>query len=68
MLFRSLTFHPHPRHVLFPDNNDLKLLNSQEEKIELLDKAGIDHLIIQPFTKAFSRHTATEYADRKSVV
>ncbi|PCJ87290.1 MAG: riboflavin biosynthesis protein RibF [Flavobacteriales bacterium] len=55
------TFHPHPRMVLFPDDNDLRLLNTQEEKIELLDAAGIDHLIVHPFTKDFSRLTAVEY-------
>jgi riboflavin kinase/FMN adenylyltransferase len=56
-----LTFHPHPRLVLFPQNNDLKLITTQEEKIDLLDSAGIDHLIIHPFTKDFSRLTAVEY-------
>lgn len=49
-----LTFHPHPRIVLQPDI-DLKLLNSQQEKIELLKETGLDHLIIHPFTKEFSR-------------
>ncbi len=49
-----LTFHPHPRIVLQPDIN-LKLLNSQQEKIELLKETGLDHLIIHPFTKEFSR-------------
>ena len=56
-----LTFYPHPRMVLFPENNDLKLLNTQEEKIELLDELGIDHLIIYPFTKDFSRLSSTEF-------
>lgn len=56
-----LTFYPHPRMVLFPENNDLKLLNTQEEKIELLDELGIDHLIIHPFTKDFSRLSSTEF-------
>jgi len=56
-----LTFSPHPRMVLFPDNNELKLLNSQKEKIELLDELGIDHLIIEPFTREFSRLTSTEF-------
>lgn len=55
------TFFPHPRMVLFPDNTDLKLLNTQSEKIELLEKAGVDHLIIFPFTREFSRLTAVEY-------
>ena len=49
-----LTFHPHPRIVLQPDI-DLKLLNSQQEKIALLKETGVDHLIIHPFTKEFSR-------------
>ena len=56
-----LTFFPHPRMVLFPDDNDLKLLNTLNEKISLLEKLGIDHLIIHPFTKDFSRMTATEF-------
>lgn len=56
-----LTFYPHPRMVLFPDDNELKLLNTQQEKIELLEKYGIDHLIIYPFTKEFSRLTSVEF-------
>ena len=56
-----LTFFPHPRMVIFPDDNELKLLNTIEERKELLEKAGIDHLIIHPFSKAFSRLTALEF-------
>ena len=56
-----LTFYPHPRMVLFPDDNELKLLNTQQEKIRLLEKYGIDHLIIHPFTKEFSRLTSVEF-------
>lgn len=56
-----LTFYPHPRMVLFPDDNELKLINTQKEKIELLEKYGIDHLIIYPFTKEFSRLTSVEF-------
>lgn len=52
-----LTFNPHPRIVLQPDI-DLKLINSQNEKIELLKRTGLDHLIIHPFTKEFSRTTS----------
>lgn len=58
------TFDPHPRQILFPDDNDLKLLNTLEEKIERLEKAGIEHLIIQPFTLAFSRITAVDYVKK----
>lgn len=56
-----LTFFPHPRMVLYPDDNDLRLLNTIEERIELLAKSGIDHLIIHPFSKEFSRLTSTEF-------
>ncbi len=56
-----LTFYPHPRMVLFPEDNDLKLLNTQEEKIALLEKQGVDHLIIYPFTKKFSRVSSVNF-------
>lgn len=49
-----LTFFPHPRMVLQPDVR-VEMLNSQREKIDLLRKAGIQHLIIHPFTVDFSR-------------
>lgn len=55
-----LTFFPHPRMVLQPDS-DLKLINTIDEKIRLLESAGIDHLIIHPFTKEFSRTTSMEF-------
>lgn len=55
-----LTFFPHPRMVLQPDL-DLKMINTQSEKIELLKDTGIDHLIIHPFTKEFSRTTSLDF-------
>lgn len=55
-----LTFFPHPRMVLQPDL-DLKLINSQNEKIELLKSTGIDHLIIHPFTTEFSRTSSLDF-------
>lgn len=55
-----LTFSPHPRMVLQPDL-ELKLLNSLKEKIELLKQTGLDHLIIHPFTKEFSRTTSLDF-------
>lgn len=55
-----LTFHPHPRLVLQSDI-DLQLLNTQREKIKRLELAGIDHLIIHPFTKQFSRLSSMEF-------
>lgn len=56
-----LTFFPHPRLVLFPDDNDLKLLSTRQERIELLESAGLDHLVIHPFSAKFSRITADSY-------
>ncbi len=56
-----LTFYPHPRMVLFPNDHQLQLLNTLDEKIDLLKKAGINHLIIHPFTKAFSRTTSMHF-------
>jgi riboflavin kinase/FMN adenylyltransferase len=58
-----ITFDPHPRKVLYPDTagKDLKLINSQEEKLILLEKAGLDNIIIIEFTKEFSRITSEEF-------
>lgn len=50
-----LTFHPHPRKVLFPDHHGLALLSTLDEKLELLENAGIQDVIIHPFSKEFSR-------------
>jgi riboflavin kinase/FMN adenylyltransferase len=56
-----LTFFPHPRKVLFPDDHGLRLLTTMEEKLALFEKAGIDDVIIHPFSKEFSRFNAVEY-------
>ena len=56
-----LTFYPHPRLVLYPDDNELKLLTTIEEKVELVEGLGIDYLVIIPFTQEFSRLRASEF-------
>jgi riboflavin kinase/FMN adenylyltransferase len=58
-----ITFDPHPRKVLYPETagKDLKLINSQEEKLELLGKAGLNNVIIVEFTKEFSRVTSEQF-------
>ncbi|MBI1223404.1 MAG: bifunctional riboflavin kinase/FAD synthetase [Bacteroidetes bacterium] len=56
-----ITFFPHPRMVLQPEDNGLKLLETIEEKINHLERMGINHLLILPFTKSFSRLTAQEF-------
>jgi riboflavin kinase/FMN adenylyltransferase len=55
-----LTFFPHPRMVL-QDNSDIKLLNTIDEKIDLLKKIGIQNLVIHPFDEKFSKLTAEEF-------
>ena len=54
------TFNPHPRLVLQPDM-DLKMITTLEEKVDLLHDAGLDHLIIFPFTQEFSRTSSLEF-------
>lgn len=58
-----ITFHPHPRVVLYPETagKGLKLICSQEEKIELLRKAGLENVIIIEFTRDFARITSEEF-------
>jgi riboflavin kinase / FMN adenylyltransferase len=58
-----ITFHPHPRVVLYPETagKGLKLICSQEEKIELLRKAGLDNIIIIEFTRDFAQITSEEF-------
>lgn len=55
-----LTFFPHPRMVLQQDS-DIKLLNTLEEKKQILATMGLDYLIVHPFTKDFSRLSALEF-------
>lgn len=56
-----LTFHPHPRLVVNPDDDTLKLLTTLDEKIDLLDKYGIDNLVVIPFTKEFANTSPENY-------
>lgn len=56
-----ITFHPHPRSVVGNYTGNVALLNTLAEKIYLLAKAGIHHLVIVPFTTAFANQTAEEY-------
>lgn len=55
-----LTFFPHPRMVLQKDT-DIKLLNTVAEKTKILNGLGLDYLIVHPFTKEFSRLSATDF-------
>lgn len=55
-----LTFFPHPRMIL-DHRNDIKMLNTMEEKIQLLEKYGLNELIVEPFTPEFSRLSALDF-------
>ncbi|MEJ8802669.1 bifunctional riboflavin kinase/FAD synthetase [Pontibacter sp. H249] len=56
-----ITYWPHPRLVLFPEDNKLKLLSTIEERIDQLSGFGIDYLLIIPFTKEFSRTSSRSF-------
>ena len=56
-----ITFHPHPRKFL--GNSPVALLDTLEEKIDHLDKLGIDHLVIVPFVDAFAKISPTDYVN-----
>jgi riboflavin kinase/FMN adenylyltransferase len=56
-----LTFFPHPRMILHPEDQSLKLITTITEKAELLEQLGVDHLIITPFSRDFSNQTPQEY-------
>jgi riboflavin kinase / FMN adenylyltransferase len=58
-----ITFHPHPRKILYPDTagRELRLISSQHEKVELLRKVGLHNLIIIPFSIEFSQMSSLEF-------
>lgn len=58
-----VTFHPHPRQVVYPNDNSLKLLSTIEEKVALFEHYGIDHLVVVPFTLEFSQQSADQYIE-----
>lgn len=58
------TFDPHPRKIVAPAETNLRLLTTLEEKTELFEQAGIDHLIIYPFTPEFAQLTYEEFVEQ----
>lgn len=55
------TFEPHPRIVIAPLEDSLRLLSTKDEKIRLMEKIGVDHLVIYPFTLEFSKLSYNEF-------
>ncbi len=57
-----ITFYPHPRHFL--GDTPLPILNTLSEKVNNLEKMGIDHLVVVPFDEAFAKQSATDYIEQ----
>jgi riboflavin kinase/FMN adenylyltransferase len=57
------TFDPHPRKVVAPNESSLRILTTLEEKIELFEQSGIDHLIIYPFTPEFAQLSYEQFVE-----
>lgn len=58
-----ITFHPHPRRIVGKESQSVQLLNSLSEKIRLLEEAGIDHLVVVPFTQDFAAQSPESYVE-----
>lgn len=58
-----ITFDPHPRHFLFPNDNSLKLISSTSEQVELLDELGIDYTVVVPFDQSFANQSPETYIE-----
>ncbi len=56
-----VTFYPHPRMVLNIDSQHLRFITTQEQKLRLIEKTGIDHVIVIEFTRAFSRTSSDDF-------
>lgn len=58
-----VTFHPHPRFVVKGKNDNLKLLTTIKEKTDLLEKSGVQNLVIVPFSEGFSNQSPEDYIE-----
>lgn len=56
-----ITFHPHPRKVISSTILGIRLINTLDERLQLLEQNGIDHVVIVPFTDAFANQPAEDY-------
>ena len=56
-----ITFHPHPRIVLQPNDSDIKLITTIDEKVALMESFGVDIVVVVPFTKDFLNQSPDEY-------
>lgn len=59
-----ITFHPHPRLVVYPRDESMKLITSIDEKVQLLERYHVDNVVVVPFTIEFSQLSADEYIEK----
>ncbi len=59
-----ITFHPHPRLIIYPKDNSLQLITTVEEKISLFERYNIDNVVVVPFSVEFSQQSADEYIQK----
>ena len=59
-----ITFHPHPRLIVYPNDKSLRLITTIDEKVKLLERYGVDNVVVVPFTIAFSQQSADEYIQK----
>lgn len=59
-----ITFHPHPRSVVYPKDKSLRLITTIDEKVSLLKHYGADNIVVAPFTIEFSQQSADEYIQK----
>ena len=58
-----ITFYPHPRKIVSYGQSKVKIINTLDEKIEVLNEKGIEHLAVVPFDDEFANQTAKEYIE-----
>ncbi|MEM6964277.1 MAG: bifunctional riboflavin kinase/FAD synthetase, partial [Bacteroidota bacterium] len=59
-----ITFYPHPRQVIYPNDKSLRLLSTIDEKVSLFEKYGVDNVVVVPFSVEFSQQSADEYIQK----
>jgi riboflavin kinase/FMN adenylyltransferase len=59
-----ITFHPHPREIVYPKDKELQIITTLDEKLEYFRRWGVSNVVIVPFTIEFSHLTAQEYIER----
>ena len=58
-----ITFHPHPREIVYPKDGDLQIITSLDEKLEYFKRYGVSNVVVIPFTIEFSQQSAQEYIE-----